>query len=83
VLNRWWALGMIANGLPDGSSLSATAQNRWERMLDIVSELEETGSEDTFHESNAASQICILLTHGDSGELPMEDSSRDHASGKP
>jgi hypothetical protein len=37
---------MIANGRPDGWSLSATAQNRRERMLDTVLELEETGSEE-------------------------------------
>jgi hypothetical protein len=52
-------------------------------MLDIVSKLEEIGSEDTFHEPHAAYQTCILSTHGDSGELPMEDSSQDDASGEP
>jgi hypothetical protein len=74
---------MVANGLPDGSSLSATAQDCWEQTPNIVSELEETGHEDPFHESHAASQACGLLTHGNSGELPMEDSSQDEASGEP
>jgi hypothetical protein len=74
---------MIANGRPDGSSPSATAQDRWEQTPNIVSGLEETGSEDPFHESHAASQACELLTHGDFGELPMEDSSPDEASGEP
>jgi hypothetical protein len=73
---------VIGNGRPDGSSLSATAQDRWEQTPNIVSGLEDTGPEDPFHESHAASQTCELLTHGDSGELPMEDSSRDEASGE-
>jgi hypothetical protein len=74
---------MIANGRPDGALLSATAQDRWEQSPNIVSGLEETGPEDPFHESHATSQTCGLLTHGDAGELPMEDSSRDEASGEP
>jgi hypothetical protein len=40
-----------------------------------VSGLEETGLEDPFYESHAAPQTCELLTHGDSSELLMEDSS--------
>jgi hypothetical protein len=47
----------------------AIPQDRWEQTPNIVSGLEETGSE--------------LLTYGDSGELLMEDSSRDEASGEP
>jgi hypothetical protein len=74
---------MVANGRPDGSSLSATVQDCWEQTPNIVSGLEETGPEGPFHDSHAASQACELLTHGDSGELPMEDSSRDEASGEP
>ena len=74
---------MIANGRLDGSSLSATAQDRWEQTPNIVSGLEETGPEDPFHQSHAASQTCELLTHGDSGELSMEDSSPDEASSEP
>ena len=68
---------------PDGSLPSAAARDRWERTPNSVSGLEETGSEDPFHESHAVSQTCELLTHGDSGELPMEDSSPDKASGEP
>ena len=48
-----------------------------------MSGLEETGPEDPFYESYTISQTCELLTHGDSGELPMEDSSPDEASGEP
>jgi hypothetical protein len=73
---------MIANGNPDSSSLSATGQDRGEQTPN-VSGLEETGFEDPFHESHAVSQTCELLTHGDFGELPMEDSSRDEASSEP
>lgn len=58
---------MIANGCPDGSSLSATAQDRWEQTPNIESGLEETGPEDPFRESHAASQTC----------------ERDEASGEP
>jgi hypothetical protein len=63
---------VIANGCPDGSSLSATAQDRYEQTPNVVSRLEETGPE-----SYAASQAY------DSGELSIEDSSPDKASGKP
>ena len=44
---------------------------------------EETGSKDPFHESHATPQTCELLTHGDSGALLIEDSSRDEASSEP
>ena len=64
---------MMANGRPDGSLPSTTAQYRWERTADIVSELEETGSTQTY----------ILLRHGDSDELSMEDSSRHDVSDEP
>jgi hypothetical protein len=63
---------MIANGRPVGSLPSAAAQDRWERTPDVVSELEATSSAQTY----------ILLAHDDSGELPMEDSSRDDVSDK-
>jgi hypothetical protein len=48
-----------------------------------MSGLKETGPKDPFHESHATPQTCELLTHGDSGELPMKDSSRDEASSEP
>jgi hypothetical protein len=83
MLDSWWVIGMTANGRPDGSSLSATAQDRWEQTPNIVSGLEKTGPEDPFYESHTASQTCELLMHRDSGELPIEDSSPDEASGKP
>jgi hypothetical protein len=74
---------MIANSRLSDSSLSATAQNRWERTPDVVLGLEETSSGNPLHEPHAASQTYIFLTHNDSSELPMEESSRDEASSEP
>jgi hypothetical protein len=48
-----------------------------------MSGLEETGPENPFHESHAASQTCDLLIHGNSCELLIEDFSPDEASDKP
>jgi hypothetical protein len=48
-----------------------------------VSGLEETGPEDSFYKSHATSQTRELLAHGNSSELPIEDSSPDEASGEP
>ena len=80
MLDRWWTPGMKVNRRPDGSSLSATAQNRWEQTPNIMSRLEETSPEDLYHESHTASQTRELLTYSDSSELLIEDSSRDEAS---
>jgi hypothetical protein len=74
---------MIANGHPDDSSLSTTAQDRWEQTPNIMWGFEETGSKDPFHESHAIPQTYELLTYSDSGALPIEDSSRDEASSEP
>jgi hypothetical protein len=67
----------------NGSLLSATTQNHWEQTPSIISGLEETGPENPFHKPHTASQTCELLTHSNSGELPIKDSSPDKASGKP
>jgi len=48
-----------------------------------VSGLEETGPEDPFYESYAASQTYELLTYSNSGELSIKDSSPDEASSEP
>jgi hypothetical protein len=49
---------VIVNGCPNGSLLSATTRDRWGQTANIESGLEETGPEDHFRESHAASQTC-------------------------
>jgi hypothetical protein len=74
---------MIVNGRPNNSLPSAAARDRSEQTPNIVSGLKETSPKDPFYESYATSQTCDLLTHGNSCELLMEDSSLDEVSNEP
>jgi hypothetical protein len=66
---------MMANGRPDGSYQVPLPRTVGSGPPKLCRSLRK-------HESDAASQTCDLLTHGDSGELPMEESSQDKESGE-